>query len=144
VSNHFPNLPTSLPIKSVTYTLNFGLGVVEVIPALQFSGVGTFLFGALTALGNQGGVQFSFTTPGDPGGFDQDHAETELATVASAVFALVAALTGQDLSTLEANFSVTRTWNWTDDNGNQATYVDEMPVNPANLTSVSMTSRATL
>lgn len=135
MANNFPSLPSGLSIKSITYVMNFGTKVTQVIPALEFAGVFTSLFGALNALGNQGGVQFTFNVAGTVGSFDQDSAEAALSEIASAVFALVASLTGQSASSLAANFSVTRTWNWVDDSGNSATYVDEMPVT---LTAITM------
>lgn len=135
MSNHFPVLPTDLNLHSITYVMNFGTKVTQVIPALEFTGTATALFGALTALGSQGGVQFTFTAAGTTGTFDQDAAEASLSEIASAVFALVAALTGQSTTTLAANFSVSRTWNWVDSSGNSATYVDEMPVT---LTAITM------
>lgn len=130
MTNHFPSIPTDLSIKTVTYTLNFGQGTLDVIPALQFTGVSTFLFGALNSLGNQGGVQFTFTEAGTPGGFDQDTVESQLDGLATAVFQLMAALTGQTVSSLAANFSVSRNWSWVDSSGNTATYNDTMPYTP--------------
>lgn len=127
MSNHFPALPTDLNLQSVVYTMNFDISSMSVIPALQFTGVSTFLFGALTSLGNQGGVQFTFNSPGTVGSFDQDKAEAALTQLATAVFQLVAALTGQSLSKLAANFSVNRNWSWIDSSGATASYIDQMP-----------------
>lgn len=128
--NHFPAIPEDLAINNVTYTLNFGTSMIQVIPALQFEGVATNMFGALNSLGNQGGVQFTFTTPGNPGTFDQDAVEVGLYQLAGAVFNLMHVLTGQDIPALMQSFCVQREWVWSDSAGNQASYVDQMPVPP--------------
>lgn len=131
MANNFPSIPQDLALQSVMYTMNFGIGTLSVIPAFQFEGAQTWMFGALQALGNPGGIQFTFTEAGNPGTFDQDSVEASLDGLATAVFQLVAALTGQLVTDLVANFSISRDWTWVDSAGNTATYHDTMPYTPA-------------
>lgn len=130
MANNFPPVPVALNLKSVTYTMNFGITSLNILPSLQFEGVVTNLFGALTSLGNQGGVQFTFTNAGNTGAFDQDEVESCLESLALAVFDLVHVLTGEDITSLVQNFSIRRDWTWVDDAGNNAEFHDTMPYAP--------------
>jgi hypothetical protein len=131
MSNSFPSVPTDLQLQSVVYTLNFGGDIPTPGPALTFDGVGTGLWGAISSLGGQGGVAFTFDTPGDAGSFDQEAAEAQLASIVTDIFQLMSDLTGVPVATLASSVTVNRRWTWTDATGSQATYTDTMTYPPA-------------
>lgn len=126
MSNSFPPVPTDLQLQNITYMLNFGGNSPVTGPSLTFSGVTTGMYGAIVGLGSEGGIEFTFNTPGTFGGFDQTSAETEIKTIVGGIFQLMSDITGVPVTTLETNFSISRRWTWTDAGGNQATYTDRL------------------
>lgn len=110
--NHFPAPPGGLLLASVAYQAAF-----PEIPAtvssgpLLFAGAPARISGAAAQAGSWG-LTYSFTTPGDPGAYDQDLVEFYLARWLSAMALAATAATGAQESDVAAAVQVSRIWTW--------------------------------
>lgn len=134
MANNFPALPALL-LSSVTYT-------AQIVNPGQNWPTGGFDVAGVTVENVQIGASqeqtgiftatFQFATPGTPGSFDQDAAETQLVSVLNDLAQAVATTGGLPLSAVQALTLVTRLWTWTDSGGSyHATWQDSMTYPPA-------------
>lgn len=127
MANHFPSIP-SLSLVSVTYTAHWNytvsgtndltnlayFDVTGVVPMSDLGEPGSVLANTATPLLV---VPFVLTTPGDPGSFDQDTEEGNVATVLDNIAQAVATATGNTLATVQGWIEVDRQWLWQDESG---------------------------
>lgn len=122
MSNNFPAIPADFVLTQIMYAVTFP----SVQPKSPFTGASLTLGGGLMNLGGTGYLQFTFSTPGQFGTFDQTAAETSVKKILTDVCQLFADLSGQTLAQEQAGVTVARLWTWTDAAGNQATYADTL------------------
>lgn len=141
MSNHFPTVPGSFNLVSVTYTAywNVSAGNFENVALYTPAGIepdpiAGGMYGAGTSDVAGEGFQneiavipFVFSTPGSAGSFDQDTAEGDIASVLDDITAGTAAVLGQTTATIKSRVSVAREWLWQDSTSQfTLTYRDSM------------------
>jgi hypothetical protein len=114
MANHFPTPPAGWAIASVQYI------AVPTVPLTYgaFANLTGLTVNAGTALGQslaEGiiNVTFSFTTPGNPGNFDQDGIESGLGSYLNLMAQGLALIAAVSLAVVQAHIRVTRTWTLT-------------------------------
>jgi hypothetical protein len=137
MSNHFPAVPDpgTWDLAGVTYlatVFNSGAGLpIGNTGDFDLTGVdvrsNSSLFGPNLQPLN---FVFLFTTPGDPGGFDQDSVESALTSMLDNIAQALATATGDSLGTAKGLISVTRTWTFQAE-GWQAIYYADTLTYPA-------------
>lgn len=120
MANHFPAVPSPLNLASLTYTASIEqIGQNWPSAGFTYTGVttGSVSFAASQPQTGTFNITFSFTTPGNPGTFDQDAAEAQVVSVLNDLAQAVATTGGLTLAQVQAMTTVTRTWTWTDASG---------------------------
>lgn len=129
MANNFPAVPADLALASVEYDVVFPQGS-DLAAGLTFTGVTTLLTAARALATGQLAV-FYFDTPGDFGAFDQDAAEAALVTLLDDCVQFLSDATGDAVSIIKPQVTVTRLWTWQDPGGSSASFTDSMAYPPA-------------
>ena len=133
MSNNFPVVP-AFSLASVTYTAIIeNTGQNWPSGGFSYSGVTVENVQFATSQEQTGifSITFVFTTPGNPGSFDQGAAEAQIVVVLNDLAQAVAVTAGAPLAAVQSMTTVYRLWTWTDATGAYTlTHTDTMTYPP--------------
>jgi hypothetical protein len=127
VASNFPPPPSGWQLAQVSYQATLPHPDGQPGGPLDF---GAGVHGQLAYNTPVLSVVFTFGTPGSFGAFDQAAAEARLASAVTGVCGVLAGMSGAALADLQAQVTVTRTWQWQNSAGAVST-TDAMTYPPA-------------
>ena len=120
MANHFPSPPggsSNMLLTELTYLAEFPVLSSTISGPLAFAGT-TGILGGAAAEASQWAIQYSFTTPGSAGSFDQDEAEYGLAQWLKLMTEALAGVTGASPAVAASAIAAVRVWGWVSSDGN--------------------------
>lgn len=113
MSNHFPAIPGDLAVSQIMYFATGQNAEISSSSPFYFASGVQSVGGPLNPQGNIGQWNFSFTTPGEYGTFDQDTVEAAIARVITDLAQSGVDNYGVPLADIQATISVSRTYFFT-------------------------------